>query len=405
MSKQKLLYLVHRIPYPPNKGDKIRSYHLLKHLSQQYDVYLGTFIDDDNDWQYRDVVKALCKDVCFVSLNPLTAKLKSVKGFLTNQALTLPYYFNRKMQKWVDDTVKTHNISLAMVYSSSMAQFIESYANMNRLIDFVDVDSDKWEQYAQSKHGLSSWVYRRESKKLAYYESNIVNDFDYSFLVSESESDLLKKQCQEYRTFDNINNRIGYYNNGVDLNFFNPSIDYTSPYDTKKKNIAFTGAMDYWANVDAVKWFCKKVWPLLKEQYHDLCFTIVGSNPSKEVLELVSDDIHATGRVEDIRPYIACADLIVAPMQIARGIQNKVLEALSLNKTVVMTPAAYEGLVETLELDELCKSSSKEFAVCCSKILEQTNVSVQWRQYVEKNYSWHHCLLRVDQQLSSFIEP
>ncbi|MCO7226248.1 TIGR03087 family PEP-CTERM/XrtA system glycosyltransferase [Pleionea sp. CnH1-48] len=390
--KQPLLYLVHRLPYPPNKGDKIRSFHLLKHLSKQYDIYLATFIDDKNDWQYVDIVKEYCRDVCVLSLNPTFAKVRALPALLTGQALTIPYYADSKMRQWVDETIAKHNITQAVAYSSSMAQYLEKHQQVSRYIDFVDVDSDKWRQYAESMKGISRWVYQREHRFLETYERKIVGEFDYSFLVSEKEAALLQKISSDNGA------KVGYFNNGVDLEFFDPNREYDNPLPADKVNIVFTGAMDYWANVDAVKWFCEKALPIIKQRYANAHFTIVGSNPTKDVLALASDDVSVTGRVPDVRSYIVHADLAVAPMQIARGIQNKVLEALALNKTVVVTSAAYEGLVETEALDQLCYNEPDAFAQCCLEQLEK-KTSGDWREYVTRFYSWDSCLSRVDEQL------
>ena len=140
-SKEALLFLVHRIPFPPNKGDKIRSYHLLKFLIQHYRVFLGTFIDDPKDNQYQHQLQVLCEECYFESLNPVKAKVKSLQGFLRGQALSIPYYSSAKMQAWVNDIVVSNNISKVVVFSSSMAQFVEELpAEIIKIMDFVDID-------------------------------------------------------------------------------------------------------------------------------------------------------------------------------------------------------------------------------------------------------------------------
>ena len=139
---QKLLYLVHRIPYPPNKGDKIRSYHLLRHLAQGYEVHLGAFVDDENDWQYEDEVKQLCSECCLVPMNPKAAKLASLSGLFEGEALTLPYYRNKALKSWVDRMLKETKMDRIVVFSSAMAQYVED-ADAMRIMDFVDIDSEK----------------------------------------------------------------------------------------------------------------------------------------------------------------------------------------------------------------------------------------------------------------------
>ncbi len=174
---QELLYLVHRIPYPPNKGDKIRSYHLLKHLSQNHHIHLGTFIDDEKDWEYVEKVRTLCSETYFVKLRPQIARMRSLSSMLTNQPLTLPYYKDIGLQKWVNNTLDKRKIKNILVFSSAMAQYVDESCSTHCVIDFVDVDSDKWRQYSKTKPWPLNWLYRRESKLLLDYERKIAKAF------------------------------------------------------------------------------------------------------------------------------------------------------------------------------------------------------------------------------------
>src|SRR5688500_11802987 len=148
---QELLYLVHRIPYPPNKGDKIRSYHLLKHLSERYRVHLGTFIDDGNDRKYMEKVRNLCGETCFLNLHPKVARLRSLRGLFFGQPLSLPYYRDKRLQAWVNNMLGTRPIRDVLIFSSAMAQYVSHASHIRRTMDFVDIDSDKWMQHAACK--------------------------------------------------------------------------------------------------------------------------------------------------------------------------------------------------------------------------------------------------------------
>src|SRR6056297_905793 len=141
-----LLYLVHRIPYPPNKGDKVRSYHLLKHLAAHYEVHLGTFVDDPQDWTHIPILEGLCADVHAEPLHPARARVRSLAGLVTGKALTLPYYWSRSMSSWAQQAIDNAGIRRAVAFSSAMAQYLPEQPNMRRVVDFVDVDSDKWSQ-------------------------------------------------------------------------------------------------------------------------------------------------------------------------------------------------------------------------------------------------------------------
>jgi sugar transferase (PEP-CTERM/EpsH1 system associated) len=382
---QNLLFLAHRIPYPPNKGDKIRSYHFLKYLSDVYCVYLGTFIDEENDWQYINKLDAICAETCYLALNPLTAKIKSLTGLLTGDPLSLPYYKNQAMQDWVDSTIKTHAIKKVFIFSSVMAQFINKSHDVELFVDFVDVDSDKWQQYAANKKALNAWIYQREARYLFNYEKKIAQQAKLSFFVSEPEADLFKKLVPE------VSKKITAINNGVDIDYFSPEQTFSSPYQSNEEVIVFTGAMDYWANVDAVTWFAGVIFPQLSKNYPALKFYIVGSKPTKEVIALANHKVVVTGAVNDIRPYIAHAKLAVAPLRIARGIQNKILEAMAMGKYVIATSAAIEGIAvnETLDVgigDEIDVLIKKIEDVLQKNLV--TMVSTNNRAFVTALFSW-----------------
>ena len=382
---QDLLFLAHRIPYPPNKGDKIRSYHFLKYLTDAYTVHLGTFVDDSNDWQYTDKLDAICAETCYLGLNPLQAKIKSLQGLLTGEALSLPYYKNQAMQNWVDSTIKTYSIKKVLIFSSVMAQFIKKTHDVEMIVDFVDVDSDKWRQYAISKKGLGAWIYKRESKYLFNYEKKIAEQAKASFFVSEQEAALFKSLAPK------ASEKMTHINNGVDTDYFSPEQMFATPYSSNEDVIVFTGAMDYWANVDAVKWFAEDIFSRFTKNYPALKFYIVGSRPTKVVEALANKTIVVTGAVDDVRPYLAHAKLVVAPLRIARGIQNKVLEAMAMGKYVIATSAAMEGILYSETLDV---SVGDEVHVIIKQLEEllQKNSSVTIsnnnRDFVTARFSW-----------------
>lgn len=391
---QELLFLAHRIPFPPNKGDKIRSYHLLKHLAENFRVYLGTMIDDEHDWKYVDTLRALCVDTYFAKLDPWKAKISSLRGFTNGLPLTLPYYQDRGLQSWVEALCAEKNISNVFVFSSAMAQYVAPWTHACRVIDFCDIDSEKWAQYAKSKSWPMSWVYAREAEKLLSYERSMAKEFDTSLFVSEAEASLFKQLAPESK------DKVDYVNNGVDLDYFDPTIEFSKPYDTTVPTLTFTGAMDYWANVDAVVWFAREVWPMVRERVPGVRFYIIGSKPTDVVLALRDvAGIVVTGSVPDVRPYIAHATVAVAPLRIARGIQNKVLEAMAMAKPVVASPQAAEGISADIG-EELIVSDTP--AVMADEIVAIINgghacqIGRRARQRVLSDYSWQHSLRRID---------
>jgi sugar transferase (PEP-CTERM/EpsH1 system associated) len=394
-----ILFLAHRIPFPPNKGDKIRSYHLLKYLSGKYNVHLAAFIDNVADWRYEHDLSDFCKSTFFRQLNTSRAKLKSLRGFLTGQALSLPYYQDRKMQERVDSILRKHDIELVMCFSSVMAQYVtgRDVSSFTRIADFVDMDSDKWRQYSNKCSFPMNLIYAREANRLRAFEESIASEFEACLFVSAQEAKLFSGYAPK------LAHKIGYFNNGVDFEYFDPATPFSNPLDPRTAAIVFTGAMDYWANIDAVVWFAEEVLPLLREKLDTVSFYIVGSNPAEQVLELAKNDaVIVTGEVPDTRPYLAHADLVVAPLRIARGIQNKVLEALAMSKPVVLTRAAMEGIDENEIFSGLVANDAASFADACVRQFER-NDRAEWgrkaRDFIKNEYSWEKNLARLDQYI------
>ena len=399
-NKPALLMLVHRIPYPPNKGDKIRSFNLLKALSEHFDVHLGCFIDDPFDKQYRDKLQQWCTSVCCVDQVKWRAKLSGLSGFISSNAITLPYYFSAVMQRWVDNTIKNHNIKNVLVYSSSMAQYVDKdhYQALGRVIDFVDIDSDKWRQYADKSQGIKRWFYQREATLLQQYETQICQRFDSSLFVSDDEASAFRALLPASQ-----HSKVHSILNGVDIDYFSPLAELVNPEITLPDHyIVFTGAMDYWANVDAVCWFCQHIWPALRQQYPTLHFMIVGGNPSPRVRGLGQlPGVIVTGRVRDVRPYIANACFAVAPMLIARGIQNKVLEAMAMNKVVVCTSMAMEGINAPVSADAVIADGSALFTQACLQQLERQTPLAGNRAWILQNFTWQQTLAKLPHYLSA----
>ncbi len=390
-NKEPLLFLVHRIPYPPNKGDKIRSYNLLKFLSQYYDIYLGAFIDDPDDQQYKNNVEAFCKDSYLESFTPLMAKIKSLSGLIHKEALSIPYYASSKMQEWVDTTIEKNTIKHCLAFSSPMAQFLQNTPHKTlNIMDFVDIDSDKWQQYCKTHKGIMNWVYSREAHYLFKYETQVAKDFSASVFVSQQEAQMFKKMLPE------LAEKIHGVSNGVDTDYFKADFISDSPYQSQKKVLAFTGAMDYWANCDAVIWFAQEIFPALYKKQPDFEFYIVGSKPTEQVTALQSiPGVFVTGRVEDIRPYIKHAFLCIAPLRIARGIQNKVLEAMAMGKAVVATQNAIEGieLPDTLK-EQVCHSTDDQIEMII-RLMDndyRQDIEVHSSQWITEHYSWSNTL-------------
>ena len=332
-----LLYLVHRLPYPPNKGDKVRSYHLLKHLAARHRVFLGSFVDDPQDEAYVDTVRTLCAEVCIERLQPQRAKLASLAALATGAPLTLYYYRARALRRWVREVVQREAIDGVVVFSSSMAQYAEGLG-LPVFVDFVDVDSAKWTEYAPRKPWPLSWLYRREGQQLLAYERSVAAKAQRSFFVTGHEVELFRSLAPECAA------RVEVSCNGVDADSFSPDPARPTPFAAGELPIVFTGAMDYFPNEDAVAWFAAEVLPRLATTWPRARLYIVGRNPSPSLRALASPSVVVTGAVPDVRPYLQHAAVVVAPLRIARGIQNKVLEGMAMARAVVASSACAQQL-------------------------------------------------------------
>ena len=395
-----LLLLVHRIPYPPNKGDKIRSWHLLRHLAQRYRVHLATFVDDQDDWQHVPTVQAVCASSHFAPLAPRAARVRSLGALLRNRSLSLDYYRNAGLARWVDDTMRRHAIGRIVVFSSPMAQYAEAWPQARRIVDFCDVDSDKWRQYAERKRWPASVVFGYEATRLLRYERQVAASCDASLFVSAPEADLFRRLAPDSAA------RTGWFSNGVDTGYFAPGA-YANPYAAGDKPLVFCGAMDYWPNIDAVQWFAAEVLPALRARDPAVRFVIVGARPAPEVQALAAlPGVQVTGTVPDVRPYVAHAALSVAPLRVARGIQNKVLEAMAMAKAVLVTPQALEGIEAQAGSELLLAGDAAQWISTAAAALAGPPQALQAvgaaaRARVEAAYSWSARLAPLDRM----IEP
>ena len=398
-----LLLLIHRMPYPPNKGDKIRSYHLLKHLAQRYRVHLATFIDDADDWRHVPTVQALCASSHFAPLNPTLARVRSLGALLGNRSLSLDYYRDAGVKRWTERAMADHKISRIVVFSSAMAQYAEAYPQARRVVDFCDVDSAKWAQYAEQKSWPMNVLYRHEARQLLAYERQVAQASDAALFVSSEEAALFRQLAPESAA------SIGYFNNGVDTEYFSPERRYDNPFKTKTGAgtgaLVFTGAMDYWPNIDAVVWFSENVFPALRARYPTLQFYIVGARPAAAVLALASrNGVVVTGTVDDVRPFIAHGAIAVAPLRIARGIQNKVLEAMAMASAVVLSPQALEGIDAAPGSELLLADGADAFVATIGALLDAGSaaadaIGAAARRRVQERYSWSGNLAHLEERL------
>jgi sugar transferase (PEP-CTERM/EpsH1 system associated) len=392
-----VLYLTHRMPFPPDKGDKITTFNFLRHLATKHRVHLGAFVDAEADWQHVEKLKSWCAEVKLIGLHPLRQRLLSARALLTGGSISEVYHRSAALQAWVDDTVARRGIRTGLAYCSAMAPYLAHarHAGLRRVTHYADVDSAKWATYAESQRGPMAWVYGREAREMLALERRMSAAYDITSFVSDADAALYRRLAPE------VAERVRVIPNGVDTDYFSPDIDFDNPFSEGERAIVFTGAMDYWPNADAVVWFAQEVLPLLRVQQPSASFCIVGSNPSREVQKLAAlQGVKVTGRVPDVRPYIAHAGAVVAPLRVARGTQNKVLEAYAMARPVVLTGAAANGLRPAPFVAAHTHDEPAAVAAAALQALSQAPRFDEARRYVMDHYSWQYAFGLLDEALA-----
>jgi sugar transferase (PEP-CTERM/EpsH1 system associated) len=297
------------------------------------------------------------------------------------------------MQRWVTQTLSSRRVRKVLVFSAAMGQFVPVASGLHSVVDFVDVDSDKWTQYAASKPWPLSWLYRREGRTLLAWERKLAARSDAALFVSEAEARHFAQLAPESAA------RVSWFNNGVDTDYFSPARDYPNPYPAVSLPLVFTGAMDYWPNVDAVVWFAQRIFPALRARYANAELVIVGGRPAQAVRDLARlPGVTVTGRVDDVRPWLRHARLAVAPLRIARGVQNKVLEAMAMALPVVASPHALEGIQAHAGQDVLMADGAQHFIAVIGALLDgqHPDIGAAARNAMLGHYAWDDNLRRVD---------
>lgn len=400
-----ILFLCHRIPFPPNKGDKIRSFNELVYLSRKHRVYLGTTLDEESDQAYVKILESYCEEVCAIYFDRKTRLAKSV---FSGKPFSVSNFYDSSLQAFVDRVVGERGIDAVICFCSSMAEYVfnnplyrkAGLSGIKLIMDFVDLDSDKWLQYARYAGRCMSLIYRIENNRLFKYETKINRAFDHSIFVSDREVKVFQKLYP-------ANRNVRVIANGVDYGYFSPhQLPDLERSELKGQfpTLVFTGYMDYFANEDGVRWFCEKIFPMIRAEFPDVEFYIVGNRPTNAVWSLSEiDGVTVTGYVDDIRTYYRMADVCVIPLRIARGLQNKVLEAMATGNAVVATSNASEGIICHQNRDIVIADDEETFAGEVISLLRNEDrrreMSRQAVDNIHRNYSWESNLKCFDEIL------
>jgi polysaccharide biosynthesis protein PslH len=388
------VFLAHRVPFPPNRGDKIRSWNVLKALTKFAPVHVCALVDGGDGAEDEAAVRAIATSAHFepASRSRLGAVVAAV---LSGQSASVLACSSGVLQRHVDRILAERPISAIYAFSGQMAQFVPNSLTHSRFImDFVDMDSAKFDAWAEASNGPKSWASRLEAKRLFKFERDTANRAGVSLFVSEAEASLFRSRTKRDST------QVQALENGIDLDYFNPSHSFASVHSGKGPLIVFTGQMDYAPNVEAVAGFAKEVLPLIRSEHPQATFAIVGRAPAPAVLALASlSGVIVTGEVPDTRAWLAAADVVVAPLTLARGVQNKVLEAMAMARPVVASAAAAEGIDALAGRDFVVADGSAEQARAVSALLSKPeqaeSLATAARAQMIARYSWQSTLSRL----------
>lgn len=373
----RILYVLHSCPYPPNKGDRIRSFNIIKYLSKYYDLRIIYPCFSGHNYENENFLLKYCSYVESVKIGTVWAKIRCLLGFICGKSLTYSYFKSKKIEKSIENI----EYDIALVDCSSMYKYIID-KDVPKIIDFVDVDSEKWKLFGEISRFPKSYIYNREYRKLKKIEEEVVEKFDECIVISDQEKLSLNKD-----------KNVSVIKNGIDFEYFNNKNNISLCND---KYIVFSGAMNYFPNIDGALFFSNFVFPQIKKKMSDIKFVIAGMSPPRKIKKLESEDIIITGFVEDIRTFISNASVCVVPLRIARGIQNKILEAMAMGVPVVSTSLANNGINAINGKEIFIADDAEEFARLIIELINNKKLREQIienaNSFVKKNFDWDHNL-------------
>ena len=388
----KIVYLAHRIPYPPDKGDKIRSFHQVQYLSERHEVWCACFVDEPADMQHVDALRAWCRDVAAIPLSRMRAGARAAVRLVCGGTLTEGFYGSAKMERVLAAWSQKVTFDAALFFSSSMAQYLRAVQARRTVLDFCDWDSLKWASYAKSSSGLRGWLYGLEACRLGRRERECLEQFDACTVVTEAEARALNGSA--------LPTQLHVVRNGAELG---PEV--TAPAQDAPPRIGFVGEMSYRPNAEAVCWFSDNVLPRVRREVPGATFEIVGRAPSREVLSLGRREaISVIGAVDDVRSHLERFAVSVAPMLTGQGVQNKVLEAMAAARPVVLSSTAAAGIdaadgEHLLVADEASTVSDRVVQLLLNPS-RRAELGAAARRRIARRYSWEGELAKLDALLS-----
>jgi len=416
---KKLLYISHRPAYPPDKGERVRAYHQIRQLSGAFEVTLATLLHGPDEGRDLGPLPTWCKRVIVAQAAGRMGVVRHPLRLARGASLTELWFTSRPMDTALADLCRQERFDVVMGYCSSVLPYLRTplrggYGNLPapvRVLDLVDIDSAKWLSYASAARGPlrwpMRWLYRRETAAVAKLERETLDHCQAVFVTSDAEAALLARDAgvppsqtpaerhdvplwpaQRGRDARDTNN-VHVVGNGVDSDYFTPGL----PVGDDHPSIVFTGTMDYRPNAEAVCWFASDVWPALRRDWPTLQWNIVGRDPLPAVRVLAKlPGVNVTGSVPDVRPFLRTASLAVVPLRTARGIQNKILEAMSAGLPVAATSETLKGITARVGEEVFQADEPSQWIACVSALLKdaprRAAAGQAARARILEHYAW-----------------
>ena len=391
----RIFYICRRVPFPPDRGDKIAAFNAIRHLSAGHEVHVFCLGDGVQDLANISGLQAYAKSVTAAPVDEFTIKLRALEALFTGQPLSVAALNETKLHDAIQKKFGELRPDLIIVYSCNMAQFAEHFPDVPRIMHFGDLDSLKWRQYAERSSMPLNWIYALEEQRLLGYERHIAQIFSHALVHTEIEKGDFERLIPGIP--------VTVVGNGVDLDYFRSAGEAKKP-----GSMVFTGVMDYRPNIDAVVWFCNEILPIVQAEIPAANFTICGSRPAPAVRRLAKRrGVTVTGWVADARPYLDRAEIFVAPLRMARGVQNKLLEALAMGLPCVASTAAWSGTVVPAAECICATDDPQEFARNVIDLLRDGDrrgeMARRARAAAEASYRWEVPLSRLDQVIATIV--
>ena len=384
-----ILFVCHRLPYPPTRGGKIRPFHMIRHLGEKHSVTVASLAHTQQEFEEGARLTEYCEEVIAEVLPSTTRWKGAVAALPTKTPSSVAYFWSPELSRRIRRAASARKFDMIWLHCAFVAQYIDGIASKFRVLDYGDLDSGKWAEYSTTRPFPLSLGYGLEARKMWRYEVELAQHFDHCTFTAQGELD-------EFRS-RKINVPASLIPNGVDSSYFQPPLQRPEPGST----IVFLGRMDYFPNIQGIVEFTREVFPLVRQHAPTAALRIIGSNPVREVRKLAAiSGVTVTGSVPDVRPYFADAAVAIAPLNIARGTQNKILECMSMGVPVICSPKAALGVQATPGEHLMVANNHSDFARKVLEILENPalgrQIATAAREQLQVGHSWPRSMQLVD---------